>query len=85
MRWNCRRFEAAGNLEQTNNEKMFNHVFVSIVIHLYILCILHFYKLYVTLYINAKWFDTSDAFHGGLAVAISMRQQPKDQMSQDLP
>ena len=49
------------------------------------LCILHFYKLYVTLYINAKWFDTSDAFHGGLAVAISMRQQPKDQMSQDLP
>ena len=42
-------------------------------------------KLNVTLYINAKWFDTSDAFHGGLAVAISMRQQPKDQMSQDLP
>ena len=83
MRWNCRRFKAAGNLEQTNNEKMFNHVFVSIVRLLNISS--YFYKLYVTLYINAKWFDTSDAFHGGLAVAISMRQQPKDQMSQDLP
>ena len=38
-----------------------------------------------TLYINAKWLETSEAFQGGLAVAISIKQHPNDQMSHERP
>lgn len=39
----------------------------------------------VTLYIKAKWLETSDAFQGGFAVAISIMQHPKDHISHDRP